>query len=169
MNILKIVPTCILLIYSNVLFGSECESILAPSGELISTTLSVTGPRGTLNVSAIIDTGATHSIIPRSVAEGVSYESEIKSQYQTVAGKKELKSISVNKLSFMGAEFSNVKVAISEPVNIGPLKYDPIGLNSLINKRIQEQKKMPEISLIGMSELSKVKFYFENGKFTVCQ
>ncbi len=168
MNILKTISICIVLIYSNVLFASECESIAAHNGELIYTTLSVTGPRGTLKISALIDTGASLSIIPRSVADGISYESEQKSRFQTVDGQAELKSISVNKLEFMGAEFSNVTVAISEPVKHVPSGYDLLGLN-MQNNQGKQLKEMPEISVIGMSELSKVKFYFENDKFTVCQ
>jgi len=129
--------------------------------------VSITGKRGTLSFPALIDTGASHSFIPRSVADGVGYDRERTAKYVTATGESEFQVIRVKELSFMGLSFSDLEVAITEPPKKDDwsFKVPPIGQNGRKAPKAKP-KKQEEIAVIGMSELSKVRFVYENGAMT---
>ena len=126
--------------------------------------VTVTGPRGSLSFPAIIDTGASNTIIPRSIADGIGYTVEIDSNYSTAGGNKIFKVISVQKIAFLDLEFLDTEVAISE--NEKQNTFQNFRVIYPEQDKKQEKKETEELAVIGMSELSQTNFCYNEGKLT---
>ena len=166
---------CLLLFFTSFTVNAEntkCKSITLGENLLFVVTAYIKGPRGTLKFPAIIDTGATHTFIPRSIANGIGYEKQWKTIYSTANGMKSFNVIKVEKLSFLGATFNDVKVAITEPKKEKEIVKNPwltkaFDNDNNLNKKIKENSNI-ELALIGMSELSNTIFNYDNKSLTVC-
>lgn len=160
---------------------TQCIDIKLSRSGLLITTVSATGPRGTLNFPAIIDTGAANSFIPRSIADGIGYSAQHKETFITGAGPKEFNTI-VIRLNIGSLEFPITKVGITEPEstrNASPfpvVRNDYFGnrfLNSTETKqsapRSHDEAVEKELAVIGMSELSETTFTFSSNMLKICR
>ena len=159
-------------LFSSVNAGEKkCEKIRLNKDLFFEVTAYIDGPRGTLKFPAIIDTGASHTVIPRSIADGIGYKNEKSARYFTAGGMKTFKIINAEKLAFLGVSFKNVSVAISEQKNqyFNPLlTSNDMFFNNKYNKKKPVEDKR-ELALIGMSELSKTVFNYSNNILTICR
>ncbi len=152
-------------------FADDCKIIELSQNKLIEVTAMAEGPRGSLKFPAIINTGATNSFIPKSISDGISiYSKKQKKMFTTGAGDKEFLTTVISKLSFLGVEFDDVEVAITDKTS----RYVSEEARSFLarSKTLKgdyTKTGKEEIAIIGMSELSKIKFSYKNNQFTVCK
>ncbi len=144
--------------FSASVIAENCRDIKIIDGRIM-TIITVEGLRGSLKIPAVIDTGANISVIPQNIAEGIGYTHHTTEEFSTVGDSRKFKIIKIKKISMLGIDFNNIKVAIeprqSELALLRRLTFEP-----------KYSKK--EIALIGMSELSKTNFSFKNKIFTIC-
>jgi len=142
--------------------NNQCDSIKINDNNMFIVTASIEGSNAIFQVPALIDTGASHSFIPLSIAEKIGFEHSESVKFLTAAGSKTFKTIKIKKISFLGAEIENIKVAIIE------LEHSVDNQTNNTKNKSEIAVKITEIAVIGMSELSKTRFYYENKKLTVC-
>jgi len=145
---------------------NKCESIDLNKSMSFIVTAHIEGPRGALEFPALIDTGATHTFIPKNIADGVGFKNHEIAEFLTAGGMKSFKVIEIVKLSFLGIVFKNITVAVIDRKN------ETFDMSAKINYMKSNLKKVSkpnkELAIIGMSELSKIKFSYDNNSLTVC-
>lgn len=133
-----------LLVFNIEVFATySCQDIKTVNNRAM-TTITVEGLRGSLSISAIIDTGADRSVIPKSIADGIGYNYHKIEEFNTVGAHHKFKVIEVKKILMLGMSFDGVEVVV-----------EPKHSNN-------------EMALIGMSELSKTDFSIKDGIFRIC-
>ena len=135
-----------------------CDTILqSKENSLFITDVEVKGPRGSLRFPAIIDTGASSTLIPASIMEGIGYSSQGKRKISTTGGKNSFDKGTVSSLSFLGIIFKNVVVYVDKPKSRILCGSIP-GCDNLYD----------ETGIIGMSELSQTSFEYIDGVMIIC-
>ena len=129
--------------------------------KLFNVTVQVKGPRGSLTFPAIIDTGASRTLVPSSIMEGIGYSSLGQEEFSTASGAESFDSGVVESLSFLGIKFRNITVFVDNP----PESEDP--------RRFKPRDKKPkqvqdESGIVGMSELSNTSFEHKDGVLRIC-
>lgn len=176
---MKIFIFLLFLTLSLVSYSDErCSEIKLSKSLRFEVEVEVSGERGTLRFPAIIDTGATFSIIPDSIASGVGYQSSNKGEFKTASGNDVFKIINIKRLKFENAEFTNVDVAVENRKQAQHF-YPPYpaardnpnctcsNSNSVCDCTKSDDES--ELAAIGMSQLSKTKFSFSDGVLKICQ
>ena len=153
---------------------SKCEEVRYSPSELFQVMAEVEGPRGSLRFPAILDTGATSSLVPASIMAGIGYSSQDKKE----GGQNSFDSGTVQSLSFMGVKLADVSVYYVDKRESNN-KFAGINLADFLRchdnpvrcryEKALSPKTEDESGIIGMSELSQTSFEFKDGVMRVCK
>ena len=148
---------------------SKCEEVRYSQSELFQVMAEVEGPRGSLRFPAILDTGASRTLIPASIMEGIGYSSSGQGRVSTAGGEGLFDTGTVQMLSFLGMYFPSALVYVDKPKSRFPTaicrKKDSSGRTRIVPC---EENSHEETGIIGMSELSQTSFEFKDGVLKVC-
>ena len=138
--------------------------------------MKVEGRRGILTFPAIIDTGATNTLIPSYILQGVGIRFDESAIFKTASSDIRLKSGTVDAIYVAGEVMKNVRVYSSNPKS-------SFGLTPFITgsggatfcaygdcKKPEKKEEEEEMGIMGMSELKHFDFSFssQSGEMTLC-
>ena len=154
--------------------SSKCADVRYNTVDLFEVMVEIEGPRGSLRYPAILDTGASQTLVPASIMKGIGYSSHGKETFSTAGGKNSFDSGKVRSLSFLGMKFTNALVYVDNPSPLYQLRVQSICPKKNSQGRITgfgpcDKSPQKETGVIGMSELSQTSFEFKDGVMRVCK
>lgn len=149
-------------LFSSNSFATDCTEIPISENNTFYAEAQVEGARGTLRFPVVIDTGASMTLIPYSIARGIGYSKTNASAFATAGGAEVFDMVKISKLTIAGIEFHNVEVAVKpDPVN-------PSWANPLFSQYYNNHQTM-EYGLLGMEQLKQTSMSYANGILTICK
>jgi predicted aspartyl protease len=136
-----------------------CGTIKYDKENLFITKVTVVGPRGALFYDALVDTGASNTVVPRTIIDGIGYRHSESAEFQTAGGVTSFEGAVVESLSFLDMTYKRAKVFVEKKDRRFKLTISSKGI-------IQEDRENEGI--IGMDILSKLQFSYQNNNLTIC-